>query len=248
VLATDWRAASYLAGVVTGYHQGALSVTVVDGALNERDLATGGRFSDRVGVCPGSGQVPAIIFGGWVASQAYPPADMSGGCLVPTSLGPDAVGVSLVATMLSAAAATTAAILTGVNLYLSRQREDVKWARNVLIDTLGQFLDASFRSKDAVKKAYKISQSGMDQSQIAALKQEALRAEEEMRTLQTRLRLLGSAELVEAAQSLRTGIRAYVAVLDQQDPIPVYVDRQLRRSLWDGRDAFVMAARKTLSI
>ncbi len=158
------------------------------------------------------------------------------------------VAVSLLATTLSAVAATTAAILTGVNLYVSRRQEDVKWARSVLIDILGQFLDASFRSKDAVKTAYRISQSVSDRSQIAVLRQEAIKAEEEMRALQTRLRLLGSAELVEAAQRLRTSAKAYVAMLDQQDPVPVEVDQQLRRTLWDGRDAFVAAAKKTLSI
>jgi hypothetical protein len=171
------------------------------------------------------------------------------GALCPRSSDRMLFFVSLVTTTLSAVAATIAAILTGVNLYLSRRQEDVNWARSVLIDTFGQFLEASFRSKDAVKEAYKISQSGAaDRSRIATLQQEAVNAEVEMRVLQTRLRLLGSAELVEAAQALRTGVKAYVAILDQQVPVPIEVDQQLRRMLWIGRDAFVAAAKKTLSI
>lgn len=156
--------------------------------------------------------------------------------------------VSLVGTTLSAVAATVAAILTGFNLYLSRRQEDIKWSRSVLMDTFGQFLDASFRSKDAVKAAYKISRSGASPVQITALRQEAVAAELEMRVLQTRLLLLGSAELVGAAQSLRTGVKAYIAILDEQNPVAVEVDRQLRAALWEGRNAFVVVAKKSLSI
>ena len=48
---------------------------------------------------------------------------------------------------ISAVAATVAAVLAGINIYLTRRGENVKWARETLVETFTEFLDASFASK-----------------------------------------------------------------------------------------------------
>ncbi|GII24364.1 hypothetical protein [Planosporangium mesophilum] len=156
--------------------------------------------------------------------------------------------MDLLPTVLSAVAASVAAVFAGVNLYLSGRREHVKWARDALVETFRAFLDASFQSKDAVKAAVRLSWSGGDPGRLAELRREAVAVEHEMRRLQTRLRLLTSSEVVASAHALRSAVAEYVAVLDAIDPVSAETDRELRRRLWTLREAFIAAAKGTLAL
>jgi hypothetical protein len=63
------------------------------------------------------------------------------------------VGWGTMPAIISAVAASLAAVLAGVNLVVSGRREHAKWARETLVEVLVDFVDASFESKDAVKHA-----------------------------------------------------------------------------------------------
>ena len=59
--------------------------------------------------------------------------------------------MSSVASVLSATAASIAAVLTAINLYVTGRRERAKWAREALVDAFIAFLDESFKAKDLCK-------------------------------------------------------------------------------------------------
>lgn len=46
--------------------------------------------------------------------------------------------------LIAAVAATVAAVLAGISLWLSGSRDERRWRRDALLDTVVQFLDASF--------------------------------------------------------------------------------------------------------
>jgi hypothetical protein len=47
--------------------------------------------------------------------------------------------------VISAFAAATAAILAGVNLWFTGRREERRWRRDSIVDTIVSFLDGSFK-------------------------------------------------------------------------------------------------------
>ena len=149
---------------------------------------------------------------------------------------------------ISAIAATIAAVLAGVNIYLTRRNADVSWAREALVETFTLFLGASFQSKDAIKQVVRIALTDPDSPDVERLRQDARRAEEEMRELQTRLRLLTSGEVIESAQQLRQAVRDYIAFTDDMSQISVTGDKQLRDELWRRRHAFIASAKKAVSV
>jgi len=156
--------------------------------------------------------------------------------------------VGVVPASISAVAATIAAILAAVNIYLTRRSEKVKWARETLVETFTQFLDASFESKNAIKLAARTALADPGSPEIERLRQEAARAEAEMRSLQTRLRLLTTPALVEAAQSLRFAVRDYIDSLGDLGAISPQSDKALRDELWRRREAFIAAVKEVLSL
>lgn len=58
--------------------------------------------------------------------------------------------------ILSAVAARLAAVLAGVNLYVTGRRELTKWAREVLVDAFTALLTGSFQGVDACKRATRL--------------------------------------------------------------------------------------------
>lgn len=150
--------------------------------------------------------------------------------------------------VISAVAATVAAVLAGINIYLSRRSENVKWARETLVETFTEFLDASFASKSAAKEAARLGREEPGSPEIATLRAEAERAENRMRSLQTRLRLLTTAELVDAAAALRYAVRDYIASLDDPGGRSTEDDKAERDQLWRRRADFIAAAKKVLSL
>jgi hypothetical protein len=145
-------------------------------------------------------------------------------------------------------AATVAAVLAGINIYLNRRSENVKWARATLVETFTEFLNASFEVTGAVKEAARVGRDDPGAPEIGPLRAEAFRAEARMRNLQTRLRLLTTVELVGAAQSLRLAIRSYIASLDEPVVIPAEDDKALRVEVWRRREDFIAAVKNVLSL
>ncbi len=54
-----------------------------------------------------------------------------------------------IASLVSAVAATTGAVLAGVTVYISGRRDESKWRREVLLETCEAFLNASFETARA---------------------------------------------------------------------------------------------------
>jgi len=156
--------------------------------------------------------------------------------------------VNVVPATISAVAATIAAFLAGVNIYLTRRNENVKWARETLVETFTQFLTASFEAKNAAKAAARAALDDPASPEVPRLREEAARVEAEMRDHQTRMRLLTTPDVVESAQALRFGVRDYIASLDTPATITAESDKAMRVDLWRRREAFVAAVKKALSL
>jgi hypothetical protein len=106
------------------------------------------------------------------------------------------------ASVLSAAAATAAALLSGLNLVVSGRREDRKWARDAAVEALVAFLDASFIIGASCRKVVKLRDHGGESDEIEELREQVTAAHEvQMRNL-TRLRVLSTGEVVAAAYEL----------------------------------------------
>ncbi|GAB7036735.1 hypothetical protein JCM9533A_05820 [Catenuloplanes niger JCM 9533] len=159
------------------------------------------------------------------------------------------VGMATGAAVISAIAASVAAILTAVNLNLTGRRDHTKWARETSVEVMMAFVDASFAGKDAVKSA--IRDGGPDAwppSPDARCRADALTAKEQMRTMQSRLRLLSTPEVVDAAQMLRAATGEYVRLLDADRATAVDRDADMRRRLWWLRQSFINEAKKALTL
>jgi hypothetical protein len=96
----------------------------------------------------------------------------------------------------TAGAAGIAAVLAGVNLYVSGRRELDKWTRETLIETLAAFLDGSFNHSNACSAIFVFSSENQERNQLRSVIITAHDAEIEALT---RLRILAPPALVEAA-------------------------------------------------
>jgi hypothetical protein len=162
---------------------------------------------------------------------------------------PDDVDMGSTVSIVSAVAASIAATLAAVNLVLSGRREHVKWAREALIEVLVDFVDASFDSKDAVKHAIRAGEPGRWTPGVHADHHDRARdAERRMRVMQSRLRLLATPEVVDAAQILRIETRRYIALLDGEPATARERDAGMRRDLWMLRQQFMDQAKRALAL
>jgi hypothetical protein len=98
---------------------------------------------------------------------------------------------------LFAAAASIATLIT--TTMISGRREQRMWVREALTDAFIGFLDASWRSSDALHRCTGLDPAdGARDQHLGAAKS----AYEEMRTLLSRLRLLASPEVADSGQRL----------------------------------------------
>jgi hypothetical protein len=73
-------------------------------------------------------------------------------------------------------------------------------------------------------------------------------ARSQMRAMQSRLRLLSTPEVVDAAQVLRRTNSRYLELLDADLAMAKDQDEELRRSLWWLRQAFINRAKEALTL
>lgn len=99
--------------------------------------------------------------------------------------------------LVAAVAATIAAVFSGAGLWLTASREERKWQRDALVDTVVQYLDASFASPAAqlMRKRREGRLDVADREGVAAAHQKSLNA-------LTRLRVVASANVVGCAEEL----------------------------------------------
>jgi hypothetical protein len=151
-----------------------------------------------------------------------------------------------VVSVLSAATATIAAILAGLNLYLTGRREESRWVRDVLLEALEVFLGASFEGASAARQLNR----DVPQEEISELELTIKRNHDlQMRTL-TRLRVLASRETVHAASELHRSDHEFIDFLLNHrgvDP-PTEQLETARARAHARREEFVRAARRQLQV
>src|SRR3712207_2779372 len=96
------------------------------------------------------------------------------------------------ATVASAAAATAAAVLAGVNLRLTGRREHLSWMRSALEATFVDFLSASYDHRAASRETVKVRRGGESAGSDAEWRQVAVEANDIMMKAIARGRELAS--------------------------------------------------------
>nr|BFE63791.1 hypothetical protein GCM10020063_083170 [Dactylosporangium thailandense] len=153
------------------------------------------------------------------------------------------------AAVISAVAASIAAVLTAVNLYITGRRDHTKWAREALVEVMVAFVDASFEGKDAVKHGIRDGKpDAWPPAPDAQCRTDALAAKQQMGVMQSRLRLLATPEVVDAAQVLRAASAEYVKLLDADHAVAVEQDAGQRSRLWTLRQDFMNESKRALTL
>jgi len=151
-------------------------------------------------------------------------------------------------TILGAAAATLAAVFTGISLYLTGRREHNKWVRDALIDSYVTYLSVSFRSGSAAKKLVEVRKNNGSDRQRQELVKESRSCHQSLNDTLSRLRLLAGRNVVTAAESLRL-IDFQLAEHAQHSTLPDEGDwRKLRSQATGSREAFIDAARRSMGL
>jgi hypothetical protein len=106
-------------------------------------------------------------------------------------------------TYFSSVAAALAAVFAGLNLYVSGRRQHRQWARQALVESLVEYMNASFDVSRACSRISRLRSEGASLSDLQALREEA---EDTLHKAQlpimTRLRMLCPPEVADAAQVL----------------------------------------------
>ena len=144
----------------------------------------------------------------------------------------------------TAGAAVAAAILSGVNLYLSGRRELNKWTRESLINVLAIFLDASFKHASACRSIFRLAPT---QDEVKRLRKAIIAAHEIENEQLTRLRLLAPPSVVTTAQKLKES-EYYLAEPCFLSFNPDDSSDVLIQPVWRCRANFIKAARAALGL
>ncbi|MFC7280224.1 hypothetical protein ACFQS1_40255 [Paractinoplanes rhizophilus] len=157
--------------------------------------------------------------------------------------------MGITAAVVSAFAASAAAVFAAANLILSGRREHTKWAREALIEIVASYIDLSFDSTDVVKRALRDSAPrSWPPASDAAVRADAKESERQMRRLQSRLRLLAGPEVIDAAQRLRLAVRTHHTLLDVEHAVAIDRDIEMRREIWYLRQVFIDRAKEALAL
>jgi hypothetical protein len=148
------------------------------------------------------------------------------------------------ASILSAIAGTIAACLAGASLYASGQREEARWVREVLLQALETYLDASFRVTTAARRIQK-SAAGDD---IDNLKEQVEANHALQLQVLTRLRLIASKEVVEAAAAIHQQDHRFVARMMGEDPVSLEEYQIALAEVNEKRNRYLDLARGQLRI
>lgn len=143
--------------------------------------------------------------------------------------------LAAIAASLSAAVSLLALVIGPI---ITRRAEQQKWIRDALTEGVDRFLEASFESSTGIGRRARARAAG-DTAAVEEYDRDAKEAYAQMRSLLTRVRLLGGAELGSAASVLReyqraaydaddaAGPTALAAVSDQRKVVLALAMRQL---------------------
>jgi hypothetical protein len=153
--------------------------------------------------------------------------------------------------LVSAGAASLAALLAGVNLYLSGRRERHKWAREALVEVFFTFLSASFDIGSACRRLVRARLDGAAPEELGDLVKRIDELHQVQTAALTRIRLLASGGAVESAVGLHLADHAVVDLARRtEESLAEDEFRSCRelRAYRAARDDFVLAAKKAMGI
>lgn len=150
---------------------------------------------------------------------------------------------------LSAIAATIAAALTAVNLYLTGRRERNRWAREALVDVFVTFLNAGFEGSAACNKL--TDPTGPDRGRDGTDQWDKITKAHSAETVMlTKIRLLAGPAVVDAAMNLHMAVHAYVDLVQKAAPSRVPDDQKhaVQEYVWRVRRSFLAAAKREIGL
>lgn len=159
--------------------------------------------------------------------------------------GPSGSAVDVIGAV-TAGAAGLAAVLAGVNLYVSGRRELHKWTREALVDALVAFLDTSFKQSGLCANA--ASWSSLPESQRDHLRKNVITAHDLQTETLTRLRLLAPSRVVVAAEALHQAGHELVFMYFIDPPQPAEAKENALSLVKAARQQFLESARSTLRL
>lgn len=152
-------------------------------------------------------------------------------------------------TVLSAGAATIAAVLAGLNLVVSGRREHAQWAREALADAFASYLDASFECGLACREATVARFRGTRPDRLDDLRERLDEAHETQMQALTRLRLLSTRGVAASAQALHTVEHDLVKLCFEGTGAPDSAAiAEVRERLRRARELMIEAARTSMHL
>jgi hypothetical protein len=147
--------------------------------------------------------------------------------------------------VLTAGAASVAALLSGVNLYVGGRREEYRWNREALIEAFVTFVGASFSLNAACSAGARVGRQDQASRDYAL---QAIEAHDTETSTLTRLRLLASSALVAEAEALHEAEHRLVKISFSDDPAE-QAERQAERIMVrTARERLVKVARADLHL
>jgi hypothetical protein len=146
--------------------------------------------------------------------------------------------------VVTAGAAGLAAVLAGVNLYVSGRRELDKWTRETLIEVLALFLDASFKLASDCRAS---TREPLPQPELDRLRASIFAAHSAENRALTRLRLLATPRVVKDTQTLMESEYRLAESCLQEPFVQGDFDTRVN-SVRQGRSRFLESARLALGL
>jgi len=154
---------------------------------------------------------------------------------------------AILPSILSAVAATVAAVFAGLTLYVSGRREHRRWIRDSLVESYVNYLTASFDGPG--RRALGARRQADEAADLDEYRRQAAEAHGRQTAALTRLRMIAPPTVVAAAEALHEADHAVVdAALDESGLPAEDAWKQLRTMQWSARSAFVDQARRSLGL
>ena len=144
----------------------------------------------------------------------------------------------------TAAAAGIAAVLSGVNLWISGRRELNRWTREALMETLVNFFDTSFKLRDSCRQLIVLTPG--KESEIPQLRKDIVSAHDHETDTLTRLRLLAPSNVVRAAEILHEADHDVIDSYLAEAPAEQYREALAKNQAARGK--FIDAARSAFNL
>jgi hypothetical protein len=150
--------------------------------------------------------------------------------------------------LFSATAATLAAVLAAINLYVLGRRERHSWLRETLVNEYSAYLNASFNATHKARE-YIENSPDADPETRAAFEREIRDVHSRQRDILTRLRLLAPVEAIYAAGQVHMAENAVIDLVSSSDGPPNNSQFEAARATAHARrEDLIRAARKSMKV